>query len=114
MFESGQVIKSPGGSFHYEILGAVCVLFDRQELPWPSCSLQWRGKQPSWRRIGRRLVPDIAASRCGAYAVKGCDLWGNEWHQVLTLYSCRLSPQEKAWWYCRKPSHEAMPDYVEV
>ena len=47
----GKKIRSPGGSFVYEIQGPVCILYDREQLPWPCCSLQWRGKQPSWNRL---------------------------------------------------------------
>jgi hypothetical protein len=114
MLQQNEIIQSPGGSFSYKILGPVCILFDREELPWPSCSLQWRGKQPSWRRIGKRLVPDITASRCGAYSVKGWDLWGNEWQQILILYDHRLSRQEKHWWYFKGKPGEAPPNHVEI
>jgi len=95
----GKRLRSPGGSFVYEVQGPVCRLFDREELPWPSCSLQWRGLQPSWRRVGRRFVADLAASRCPSYAVKAVDAAGNEWEQILTLYQFRLTPEEKRWWY---------------
>lgn len=95
----GKRIRSPGGSFLYEVQGPVCRLYDREQLPWPSCSLQWRGKQPSWRRIGRRFIADIAARRCPSYSVKGIDSTGNRWEQVLTLYQHRLSTEEKEWWY---------------
>jgi hypothetical protein len=97
----GKRFRSPGGSFAYEVVGPVCRLFDREELPWPSCSLQWKGKQPSWRRVGRRFVADLAASRCPSYVVKAVDSAGNEWEQVLTIYQERLSPQTKEWWYSR-------------
>ena len=58
----GKRLRSPGGSFLYEVQGPVCRLYDREQLPWPSCSLQWKGKQPSWRRIGRRFVADLSVS----------------------------------------------------
>lgn len=95
----GKRIRSPGGSFLYEIQGPVCRLYDREQLPWPSCSLQWRGKQPSWRRIGRRFIADLAARRCPSYSVKGVDSTGTRWEQVLTLYQHRLSTEERDWWY---------------
>ena len=97
--EHGKKIRSPGGSFVYEVMGPVCRLFDRDELPWPSCSLVWRGKQPSWRRIGRRFIADIAARRCPSYAVRASDATGRVWEEVITLYQHRLNPEEKAWWY---------------
>ena len=95
----GKRLRSPGGSFLYEVHGPVCRLYDREELPWPSCSLQWKGKQPSWRRIGRRFVADLSARRCPSYHVSGVDSAGTRWEQVLTLYQHRLTAEEKLWWY---------------
>jgi|14BtaG_2_1085337.scaffolds.fasta_scaffold00111_16 hypothetical protein len=114
MLNTNKRIRSPGGSFVYEVQGPACILYDRNELPWPSCSLQWKGKQPSWNRQGRRLVPDMAASRCHAYSVKAFDLWGSSWEQVLVMYDFRLTREEKDWWYWRyKPSQEP-PNYEEI
>ena len=112
MLDHGSRIISPGGGFTYTVQGPVCVLFDREELPWPCCSLVWRGKQPSWNRIGKRFIPDLAAQRCPSYSVKGVDVWGIEWEQVLTVYYQRLSPGEKQWWYFKGPSSQKPPDYV--
>ena len=95
MLGHGKKIRSHGGSFVYEVLGPVCRLYDREELPWPSCSLQWRGKQPSWNRQGKRFVTDLAASRCASYAVKDQDLWGSRWSQELTIYAQRLRREEE-------------------
>ena len=92
--EYGKKIRSPGGSFVYEVQGPVCRLYDREELPWPCCSLQWRGKQPSWRRIGRRFIADIAARRCPSYAVRGVDSAGTQWEGVVTLYMHRLNKED--------------------
>jgi hypothetical protein len=114
MLEYLDRVVSPGGGFTYTIQGAVCVLFDREELPWPCCSLTWKGKQPSWNRIGKRFVPDLAASRCPSYSVQGVDIWGHEWEQVLTIYYDRLSSQEKHWWYFKGPSSQQPPDYVAL
>ena len=50
MLEQGQTFRSPGGGFSYEVIGPCCRLYDREELPYPSCSLQWKGKQPSWKK----------------------------------------------------------------
>ena len=114
MLPNGKKIRSPGGSFVYQVSGPVCVLYDREELPWPSCSLRWKGKQPSWNRIGKRFIPDIAASRCASYAVEGVDAAGNRWHQVLTLYSERLPRHERGWWYWRYKPNQEPPNYVEI
>ena len=114
MLRIGKKIQSPGGSFVYEIQGPVCVLYDRDQLPWPSCSLQWKGKQPSWNRQGRRFVADLAASRCESYWVKGEDAAGNTWEQVLTLFQSRLTRQEKDWWYWRYKPNQEPPNYVHL
>lgn len=112
MLDHGDKVTSPGGSFTYTVQGPVCVLFDREELPWPSCSLSWKGKQPSWNRIGRRFVPDLACEKCHSYAVSGVDVWGYTWTQVLTMYHERLSRQEKAWWYWKYVPNQEPPNYV--
>ena len=114
MYPLGKKIRSPGGSFLYEVQGPVCILYDREELPWPSCSLAWKGLQPSWNRQGRRFVPDLAAARCEAYSVKGRDIWGVEWTQTLTMFSRRLTRQEKDWWYWRYKPNQSPPNYVEL
>ena len=66
----GSVHTSPGGQYSFRVIGPCCRLFDREELPWPCCRLAWRSKEPSWRRVGRRFVPDLAARRCPSYAVE--------------------------------------------
>lgn len=114
MLQANEVINSPGGSFVYFAQGPVCVLFDREELPWPSCSITWKGKQPSWNRIGRRFVPDIAASRCPAYFVKGLDVWGVQWEQTLVIYQEKLSPAERRWWYSPRNERNEYPSYVQL
>jgi len=108
--KAGEWFRSPGGGFAYKVLGPVCRLYDREDLPWPSCSLAWRGKQPSWNRVGIRLVPDMAASRCPSYAVECLDQWGCRWIQVITLYPHRLSRQEKYWWVTKKPMDKPYPE----
>lgn len=104
-------LRSPGAGFAYQVLGPCCRLYDRESLPWPCCSLAWRGKMPSWNRVGKRLVPDLASSRCPSYSVIAVDHWGGRWPQVLTLFSQRLSEEERDWWYSRKP---ASFDYFEI
>ncbi len=104
--EYGKNFRSPGGSFVYQVTGPVCRLYDREELPWPSCSLQWRGPQPSWRRIGRRFIADISASRCASYAVHASDATGLSWETVITIYHHRLTSKEKAWWYSPIRKHD--------
>lgn len=97
-----QVIYSPGGTFAYQVVGPCCRLYDREQLPWPSCSLSWRGKQPSWRRVGRRFVLDVGSRNRSSYAVR---LLGQDAAEpmLLTLYWLDLSASERHWWYGRKP-----------
>ena len=109
-FHSGKFLRSPGGSFTYEVVGPCCRLYDREELPWPCCNLQWKGKQPSWNRVGKRFIADMAASRCPSYAVKGRDLSGNQWEQVLTVYQDRLTKHEKDWWYSKLAPGKTYPE----
>lgn len=109
----GKKIRSPGGSFFYEVQGPCCVLYDREQLPWPSCSLQWKGKQPSWNRIGPRFVADLGASRCPSYSVKAYDTWGHSWEQVLTLYCDRLPQDLKRAWYWKGPASHQPPKFNE-
>jgi len=52
LLEPGSEYPSLGGQYSFRVLGPCCRLFDREELPWPSCRLAWRSKEPSWRRIG--------------------------------------------------------------
>ena len=61
LLETGSIHTSPGGQYSFRVIGPCCRLFDREELPWPCCRLAWRSKEPSWRRVGRRFVADLAA-----------------------------------------------------
>lgn len=78
LYKYGDVISPKGSDFQYRVIGPVCRLFDRSELPHPSCSISWQveevvelkafelwrvehvifkpiaapgWKQPSWRRL---------------------------------------------------------------
>jgi hypothetical protein len=101
-FESGYIFRSPGCHFTYRVIGPCCRLFDREELPWPCCRLQWRGKEPSWRRIGRRFVPDLATQSCPSYSVEvvGQEYAGRSF--VVTLYANKLPQPVRAWWHVKK------------
>ena len=94
----GTIISSPGGSYRYRIIGACCRLFDRETLPYPSCSLEWRGKQPSWRRIGRRFVADMATMRSPSYSVELLDFPGAP-QRVMTIHWVSLSETGRLWWH---------------
>jgi hypothetical protein len=99
----GSLHTSLGGQYSYRVLGPCCRLFDREELPWPCCRLAWRSKEPSWRRVGRRLVPDLAARRCPSYAVELLQPGSRVARTVITLFPQRLSPALQEWWYSKLP-----------
>ena len=101
LLPTGTVISSPGGHFSYRILGACCRLFDRDELPWPCCRIQWRSKEPSWRRIGKRFVPDLATKRFPSYIVEILDHEYSRDPFVLTLYWLKFPSDIQNWWYTK-------------
>ena len=102
--ELGSEHSSLGGQYSYRVLGPCCRLFDRNELPWPCCRLAWRSKEPSWRRVGRRFVADLASRRCPSYAVELLQPGSRPTRTVLTLFAQRLSPALQEWWYSKQPS----------
>ena len=97
----GSIHTSPGGQYSFRVIGSCCRLFDREELPWPCCRLAWRSKEPSWRRVGRRFVADVAARRCPSYVVELLQPGSKPTVTVLTLFSQRLTPGLQEWWYSR-------------
>jgi hypothetical protein len=105
LLAAGSEHTSLGGQFSYRVIGPCCRLFDREELPWPCCRLAWRSKEPSWRRVGRRFVPDLAARRCPSYAVELLQPAARPTHTVvITLFPVRLSGELQEWWYSRLPA----------
>lgn len=106
----GYVFSSPGGHFTYRIIGPCCQLFDREELPWPCCRIQWHSKEPSWRRVGRRFVADIAAKRSPSYAVELLNADYSQEPTVLTLYWIKLEPPLREWWYSKLRSSSPLPE----
>ncbi len=105
----GQTFSSPGGHFTYRVLGPCCRLFDREEMPWPCCRLQWRSKEPSWRRVGRRFVPDIAAKRSPSYQVEILNPEYPTESVMMTMYWIKLSPEEQQWWYTKVRAAQPKP-----
>lgn len=98
----GQVFFSPGAHFSYRVVGPCCRLFDRETLPYPCCRLEWHSKEPSWRRIGKRLIADLATRNSPSYSV---EIVGQVMQPlVITLYSVRLLQPLKEWWVSSKPS----------
>ena len=100
----GSEHTSPGGQYSYRILGPCCRLYDREDLPWPCCRLAWHSKEPSWRRIGRRFVPDVGARRCPSYAVELLQSGARPTRTVMTLFPQRLAPALQEWWYSKRPT----------
>jgi hypothetical protein len=110
---SGQVFYSAGGHFCYQVIGPCCRLFDREQLPWPCCRLQWQGKEPSWRRIGKRFVPDMSTRNYPSYAVQILNQGIAETF-VFTLYTAKLSATEREWWYSKKPDRERTSNQTQA
>ncbi len=102
LMDHGSIHASVGGQYSFRVIGPCCRLFDREELPWPCSRLAWKSKEPSWRRIGRRFVPDIASKRCPSYSVQLLQPGSKPATTVLTLFSNRFTPLMQEWWYSRK------------
>ena len=101
--EHGSVHPSVGGNFSFRVVGPCCRLFDREELPWPCSRIAWRSKEPSWRRIGSRFVPDIAARRCPSYSVEILQPGSRSITTTLTFFSERFTSSMQEWWYSKHP-----------
>jgi hypothetical protein len=99
---SGHLLVSPGCHFVYRVIGPCCRLFDRDQLPWPCCRLQWRGKEPSWRRIGRRLIVDLGTKSHPSYSVEIVGHRSSE-PLVITLYAVTLPQPSRNWWHSDRP-----------
>ncbi|MEM8504026.1 MAG: hypothetical protein AAF716_12835 [Cyanobacteria bacterium P01_D01_bin.1] len=101
---TGTVFESPGAHLTYRVVGPCCRLYDREQLPWPCCRIQWRSKEPSWRRIGKRFTVDIATRRHPSYCV---EIIGQSYRSdplVMTLYPIRLSAEQQDWWHTKRIS----------
>ena len=103
LLDHGSIHSSVGGQFSYRVLGPCCRLYDREELPWPCCRLSWRGREPSWKRVGKRFVPDIAAQKCPSYSVEIIQPGERPTKIILTSYSERLDSNIEEWWYSKRP-----------
>ncbi|MGB7084458.1 MAG: hypothetical protein WBD47_02810 [Phormidesmis sp.] len=96
---TGHLFESLGAHLTYRIVGPCCRLYDRQQLPWPCCRIQWHSKEPSWRRIGRRLIADMATRKHPSYCV---EIVGQSYRSepvVMTLYTVKLSADLQNWWH---------------
>ncbi len=99
----GDIIHSPGCHFTYRIIGPCCRLFDRETLPWPCCRIEWHSKEPSWRRMGKRFIADIATRNSPSYSVEIVGQEGKGDPIEMTLYGVKLSPEQREWWHSRRP-----------
>lgn len=99
----GQIFSSPGCHYSYRVIGPCCRLFDRETLPYPCCRIEWRGKEPSWRRIGRRFTADIATRTSPSYSVEIIGQGHAGESVVMTLYWVKLPQPLKEWWHSSKP-----------
>lgn len=111
----GQIFSSPGGHYSYRVIGPCCRLFDREILPWPCCRIEWRGKEPSWRRIGKRFIADMATRNSPSYSVEIIGQ-GTSAPIVVTLYWIKLPQPLKEWWHSKSPllsSADTMPVSAE-
>ena len=116
--DHGSIHSSIGGQFSFRVIGPCCRLYDREELPWPCCRLSWRTKEPSWRRIGKRLVADIAAQKCPSYSVEIIQPGMKPTKTILTLFSRRLDSHMQEWWYSKHPrsrdSSNVLPQLTSI
>ncbi len=103
LLEYGSIYPSAGGQYSFRIVGPCCRLFDREDLPWPCSRLAWKSKEPSWRRVGSRFVPDMASRRCPSYSVELLQPGNRPTATVLTLFSSRFTPNMQEWWYSKHP-----------
>lgn len=105
--KSGDRFYSPGMNYEYEVIGAVCLLYDREELPYPCCSLEYKGKQPSWNRQGKRFIPNITSKDCETYNVK---LLNHKCRNIFT-YSFsyyKINKEKRDWWITKLPKHKLL------
>lgn len=101
-WSTGYIFQSPGAHLTYRVIGPCCRLFDREQLPWPCCRLQWRGKEPSWRRIGRRFIVDLATKRHPSYCVEIIGQGYRAQPIVVTLYMNNFSSEMQNWWHTKR------------
>ncbi|HEY9621185.1 MAG TPA: hypothetical protein V6C78_12485 [Crinalium sp.] len=112
--QSGQIVSSPGGHFTYQIIGPCCRLFDREELPWPCCRLEWRGKEPSWRRVGKRFVVDLSSRNSPSYSVQILEHHHSSEPIVITMYWVKLPQWLKDWWHSRHSSRYSLDSTAQA
>lgn len=104
---TGHIFESPGAHLTYRVTGPCCRLYDREQLPWPCCRIQWRSKEPSWRRIGKRFIVDLATRKHPSYCV---EIVGQSYRSepiVMTLYTEIFSVDLQNWWHTKRLTQQA-------
>ncbi|MFK8185906.1 MAG: hypothetical protein AB8B99_21220 [Phormidesmis sp.] len=104
---TGHIFESPGAHLTYRVTGPCCRLYDREQLPWPCCRIQWHSKEPSWRRIGKRFIVDLATRKHPSYCV---EIVGQSYRSepiIMTLYTEKLSTKLQNWWHTKRIKQEA-------
>ncbi|MEL6555721.1 MAG: hypothetical protein AAFQ63_20010 [Cyanobacteria bacterium J06621_11] len=99
---NGYIFESPGAHLTYRVVGPCCRLYDREQLPWPCCRIQWRSKEPSWRRIGRRFIVDLSTRKHPSYCV---EIIGQSYRSepiIMTLYTFKFSSEQQDWWHTKR------------
>ncbi len=99
---TGTVFESPGAHLTYRVIGPCCRLYDREQLPWPCCRIQWHSKEPSWRRVGKRFTVDLATRKHPSYCV---EIIGQSYRSepiIMTLYPVKLSAAQQDWWHTKR------------
>ncbi|MEM6452196.1 MAG: hypothetical protein AAF703_18025 [Cyanobacteria bacterium P01_D01_bin.105] len=99
---TGHIFESLGAHLSYRVTGPCCRLYDREQLPWPCCRIQWHSKEPSWRRIGKRFIPDLATRKHPSYCV---EIVGQSYRSepiVMTLYTEKLPAELQNWWHTKR------------
>lgn len=99
---TGYLFESPGAHLTYRVIGPCCRLYDREQLPWPCCRIQWHSKEPSWRRIGRRFIVDLSTRKHPSYSV---EIVGQSYRSepiLMTLYIVKLTAEQQDWWHTKR------------
>ena len=102
---TGHIFESPGAHLTYRVTGPCCRLYDREQLPWPCCRIQWHSKEPSWRRIGKRLIVDLATRKHPSYCV---EIIGQSYRSepiIMTIYTETFSAEMQNWWHTKRLSN---------
>lgn len=99
---NGHIFESPGGHMTYRVIGPCCRLYDREQLPWPCCRIQWHSKEPSWRRIGKRFIVDMATRKHPSYCVEIIGQSYRSEPMVMTLYTVKMTRELQDWWHTKR------------